>query len=253
MARDLGGNAESSDRKDDWQRIESERADRDRSSRQHDAKHDPDLLFELHGRRPEEHPHRENRRCPPEVAAEFGRTPEQIEALKEAERQRKAARAAESKDDWTEQFIREQIERGRAGISDRASTSDRPGDVTDERRELLPDDRGTLIAVEGRRVLEIPLAQTDDGPVQRIGGREALGIPAGSPSDTHLEAHAAALMRARGTKYAELYVNREPCPGRSGCENLLPTMLAPRTTLLVRSEDGLFSQMFVGRAEGKET
>lgn len=244
MARDLGGRGQSADRKDDWQRIESEQSDRDRVRKQYDATHDPGLLFELQARKPPEYPHREGRKCPPEVAAKFDRTPEQIEALKEAERARQEARAAKAEANWTNEMVRDRADGRHSGGLDGARESK-------ENQERRPDDRGTLIMMEGRRVLEVPLTQTDNGPVQRAGGRDALGIPAGSPVDTHLEAHAAAFMRARGTRYAELYVSREPCPGRSGCASLLPTMLAPGSALFVRSEDGTSSGLYVGQAEGE--
>ena len=71
---------------DDWQRIESEWDERARAQHKWDAEHDPSPEWEAAARplppdygldRPR---HRE---IPPEVAAAFGRTPEQLQALRE--------------------------------------------------------------------------------------------------------------------------------------------------------------------------
>ena len=42
---------------------------------------------------------------------------------------------------------------------------------------------------------------------------------------SHVEAHAAAVMREQGLDEATLYINRVPCGGASGCQAMLPRML----------------------------
>lgn len=55
---------------------------------------------------------------------------------------------------------------------------------------------------------------------------------------SHVEAHTAAEMRLRGIEEATLYINRVPCPGRNGCENLLPRMVPPGGKLTIYGPDG---------------
>ena len=42
---------------------------------------------------------------------------------------------------------------------------------------------------------------------------------------SHVEAHAAAVMRQQGLKDATFYINRIPCSGVRGCDAMLPRML----------------------------
>src|SRR4051812_36021729 len=57
---------------------------------------------------------------------------------------------------------------------------------------------------------------------------------------SHVEAHAAAIMRTQGLKKATLYINRIPCAdGRPpGCHLMLPRMLPPGSQLTVHGPDG---------------
>jgi RHS repeat-associated protein len=49
----------------------------------------------------------------------------------------------------------------------------------------------------------------------------------------HVEGHATAIMRREGLPSGTLYINRNPCPGRTGCDQMLPRMLPPGATLTV--------------------
>jgi RHS repeat-associated protein len=57
---------------------------------------------------------------------------------------------------------------------------------------------------------------------------------------SHVEAHAAAIMRQTGAKEATLYLNRDPCPGIRGCGAMLESMLPPRARLWVESPGNPF-------------
>ena len=50
---------------------------------------------------------------------------------------------------------------------------------------------------------------------------------------SHVEAHAAAVMRQAGKTDATLYINRMPCPGTSGCMANLPRMVPRGSTLTI--------------------
>jgi hypothetical protein len=55
-------------------------------------------------------------------------------------------------------------------------------------------------------------------------------LPRGTPGmhgniKSHVEAHAAAIMRQETLTEATLYINRIPCPGARGCDAMLPRML----------------------------
>jgi hypothetical protein len=69
---------------------------------------------------------------------------------------------------------------------------------------------------------------------------------------SHVEAHAAALMRQQAVEAATLYINRRPCPTLSpnspGCEDMLPKMLPERARLTVWGPDG-YGASFIGTAD----
>ena len=68
----------------------------------------------------------------------------------------------------------------------------------------------------------------------------AQSMPKGSPGQdivtkTHVEGHAAALMRQTGANEATLYLNNSPC---GSCNENLPSALPPNSTLRVVAPDG---------------
>jgi hypothetical protein len=85
----------------------------------------------------------------------------------------------------------------------------------------------------------IPLQSGYDGPAAAMkgtAGYDRLTL-------SHVEGHAAALMRQEGITEGTLYINKdEIC---DNCERLLPTMLAPGTTLNVVLPDNTIVQ-FIG-------
>jgi hypothetical protein len=64
--------------------------------------------------------------------------------------------------------------------------------------------------------------------------------------EAHVEAHAASFMRQQGIDEATLYINRIPCPGKTGCDAMLSRMLPPGARLHVRGPDG-FRHTYTGR------
>ena len=62
---------------------------------------------------------------------------------------------------------------------------------------------------------------------------------------SHVEAHAAAIMREQGLRDATLYINRVPCPGGMGCGAMLPRMLPEGARLRIVGPGG-YDQVFVG-------
>ena len=87
-----------------------------------------------------------------------------------------------------------------------------------------------------------PLAITSgvSGPSQAIRGQ---GLPGFNGNQLmHVEGHAAAHMRTNGIQSAVLDINKQPCMAGSGggCNGLLPKMLPPNSTLIVRSPGGSF-------------
>jgi hypothetical protein len=55
---------------------------------------------------------------------------------------------------------------------------------------------------------------------------------------SHVEAHAAAVMRQQGLKDATFYINRIPCSGVRGCDAVLPRMLPEGARLHLRGPNG---------------
>ena len=78
----------------------------------------------------------------------------------------------------------------------------------------------------------------------------AASIPRGTPgfngiTKTHVEGHAAALMRQTGAQEATLWINRIPCAGVNGCAARLPGMLPEGARLRVLGPDG-YDEVFTG-------
>lgn len=121
----------------------------------------------------------------------------------------------------------------------------RPAAPGNPARRVPPFDgkkaRGILSA-SGR---ELPLTSGRSGPAARL--------PAGTrgmnrTTKTHVEGHAAAVMRQNRIKEATLYINRVPCRGRPGCDAMLPRMLPPGARLEVRGPNG-FRKVYRGVPE----
>jgi hypothetical protein len=62
---------------------------------------------------------------------------------------------------------------------------------------------------------------------------------------SHVEAHAAAIMREQGLKDATLYINQAPCAGTTGCGSMLSKMLPEGARLRVIGPNG-YDKVFVG-------
>jgi len=75
------------------------------------------------------------------------------------------------------------------------------------------------------------------------GGKGALG----TAGDVELKF--AMRMRATGQRFARLIINKPtgPCPGRLGCDELLPRFLPPGATLIVYYPEG--AKTYRGRDE----
>ena len=82
---------------------------------------------------------------------------------------------------------------------------------------------------------DIPLESGYKGP--------SSNMPKGTPGmnwriKSHVEAHAASIMRNKGVSEATLYINRIPCPGKTGCEAMIPRMLPTGSKLTVIGPEG---------------
>lgn len=89
---------------------------------------------------------------------------------------------------------------------------------------------------------DVPLLSGYKGP--------SASMPRGTPGmngniKSHVEAHAAAIMRQQGLQEATLYINRIPCPGNTGCDAMLPRMLPEGARLRVIGPGG-FERIYVG-------
>ncbi|WP_171906854.1 DUF6531 domain-containing protein [Jiangella alba] len=86
---------------------------------------------------------------------------------------------------------------------------------------------GTLVTPDGA---EFPLISGWHPP--------AASMPQGTPgmnivTKSHVEAHAAAIMRNQGLSEATLWINRAPCGGKPGCAAMLPRMVPSGSTLTI--------------------
>jgi hypothetical protein len=91
---------------------------------------------------------------------------------------------------------------------------------------------GVLVRADGSQV---PLLSGVDGP--------AAALPKGTPgmnglTRTHVEGHAAAIVRAEGLEGATLYINRAPCAGKAGCAAMFERMVPKGSKLLVYVSPG---------------
>ncbi|WP_238151640.1 DddA-like double-stranded DNA deaminase toxin [Kribbella sindirgiensis] len=68
---------------------------------------------------------------------------------------------------------------------------------------------------------------------QRIGRQDADPMVA-----SHVEAKFALFMRERGLRHETIVVNKIPCPGRFGCDQLLKLFLPPGSTLTIFGPNG---------------
>ena len=78
----------------------------------------------------------------------------------------------------------------------------------------------------------------------------SAAMPRGTPGmngniKSHVEAHAASIMRQQGLQEATLYINRVPCSGSNGCGAMLSRMLPEGARLRVIGPNG-YDQVFVG-------
>jgi hypothetical protein len=69
-------------------------------------------------------------------------------------------------------------------------------------------------------------------------------LPIGAPGyrhyvRDHVEGHVSAIMRNNDIMEADLYINRTPCPGPGGCDEMLPHMLPEGATLRVHIKLGV--------------
>jgi RHS repeat-associated protein len=94
-----------------------------------------------------------------------------------------------------------------------------------------------LPAYEGGKTSGV-LVRPDGSQEPLISGRNgpALGLAKPRPGMngnivTHVEAHAAAIMRNEGLASADLYINRMPCPGDNGCMANVSRMVPTGRTL----------------------
>ena len=99
------------------------------------------------------------------------------------------------------------------------------------------------------------LSRPDGGETVILSGVEGpskgtTGIPGmHNRIKTHVEAHAAVIIRRKGLIEATLYINRAPCPTNNlrspGCFDNLPRMLSEGARLRIVGPDG-FDHTFVG-------
>jgi len=109
-------------------------------------------------------------------------------------------------------------------------------------RDEAPTTRPTLPAFRpGGKTSGVLRTPTGDIPLQSGWQGPASSIPRGTSgfdivTRTHVEGHAAAVMRQQGLTEATVYMNNpEICPS---CSRLLPRMLPPRARLNVVLPDG---------------
>ncbi len=94
--------------------------------------------------------------------------------------------------------------------------------------------------------------RTASGDTSLISGYKgpSASMPRGTPGmnyniKSHVEAHAAALMREQGIQEGMLFINNEPCKGVTGCAAMLPRMLPEGARLRVVGPNG-YHKTFVG-------
>lgn len=139
-------------------------------------------------------------------------------------------------------------QRGARGVARDASRVTRPDEVPHDAAPFRQDIAGRVppYGAHGPKtsgILDLhdsggvqPLQHSGYGPPSELLPRPRRGMNGNNVS--HVEAHAAAQMHLTGTKEATLYINRIPCPGRNGCDRLLPRMLPPGAKLTIYGPDG---------------
>lgn len=105
---------------------------------------------------------------------------------------------------------------------------------------------GVLVRADG---VETPLISGYNGP-----SRGVRGIPRMNGNiKSHVEAHAAVIMRREGLSEATLWINKAPCvtndPRSLGCHAALPYMLPEGSKLRVIGPDG-FDHTYEGLPDG---
>jgi RHS repeat-associated protein len=112
----------------------------------------------------------------------------------------------------------------------------------------LPEykDRGPTTGVLRINGVDYTLTSGYEGPSSMLPDTGNPGMNFNIRS--HVESHAAAIMRETGAKEATLYLNRDPCSGSyGGCHEMLERMLPPNATLWVESPGNPFpGQPYVG-------
>jgi len=129
--------------------------------------------------------------------------------------------------------------------------------VVEEKKFEKPNKLSQLPPFDGKKtsgILEVAgmddvfLVSGVNGPSKHFKGVKAPGMDL--ITKTHVEAHAAALMRMNNITEATLYINNPPCnylvDGKAkGCQNVLPNMLPEGAKLTVIGPNG-YKQTFVG-------
>jgi len=108
----------------------------------------------------------------------------------------------------------------------------------------------TLPAYAGGKTAGVLRTAAGDTPLLSGYKGPSATMPRGTPGmngniKSHVEAHAAAIMRQQGIQEATLYINRVPCAGANGCGAMLPRMLPEGARLRVLGPDG-YVKIFVG-------
>ncbi|WP_436499617.1 DddA-like double-stranded DNA deaminase toxin [Actinokineospora sp. HUAS TT18] len=148
-----------------------------------------------------------------------------------------------------------------AGIAEAASDAPRPtvdnpplprfGEVTPDRVErikaALPaavvsntgqKTHGIWIGPDGREHTEISgMDEKHDAAVKYFESRPSARVPS---RVTDVEIKLAVHVRLNGIKHTTLVINHVPCPGRMGCDSLVPVILPEGYTLTVYGANGFY-------------
>ena len=104
---------------------------------------------------------------------------------------------------------------------------------------------GKTVGVLRSALGDIPLISGYKGP--------SAAMPRGTPGmngniKSHVEAHAASIMRQQNVTEGVLYINQVPCSGVRGCGAMLVRMLPEGARLRVLGPDG-YNELFIGRPD----
>jgi hypothetical protein len=102
---------------------------------------------------------------------------------------------------------------------------------------------GKTLGILSCRDGDIPLVSGRSGPAETLpSGTQGMNMV----TKTHVEGHAAALMRTYQIMQADLYINNPPCSnGPTSCDALLPSMLPTGAKLIIHSPDGV--KVYIGK------